>query len=36
MHVDKNTKMDKVVEGNEVKAYVTEEGHTTTLQRQEK
>jgi len=36
MHVDKSTKMDKVVEGDLVKAYVTEEGHTTTLQRQEK
>ena len=36
MHVDKSTKLDKVVEGDKVKAYVTEEGHTTTLQRQEK
>jgi len=36
MHVDKSTKMDKVVEGDKVKAYVTDEGHTTTLQRQEK
>ena len=36
MHVDNSTKLDKVVEGDKVKAYVTEEGHTTTLQRQEK
>jgi len=36
MHVDKSTKLDKVVEGDKVKAYVTEEGHTTTLQRHEK
>ena len=36
MHVDKSTKLDKVVEGDKVKAYMTEEGHTTTLQRQEK
>lgn len=33
IHVDKSTKLDKVVEGDKVKAYVTEEGHTTTLQR---
>jgi uncharacterized protein YjdB len=36
MHVDKSTKLDKVIEGDKVKAYVTEDGHTTTLQRQEK
>jgi hypothetical protein len=35
IHVDKSTKMDKVVEGDHVKAYITEKGHTTTLQRQE-
>lgn len=35
IHVDKSTKMDKVVEGDQVKAYITEKGHTTTLQRQE-
>jgi hypothetical protein len=33
IHVDKSTKMDKVVVGDMVKAYVTEKGHTTTLQR---
>ena len=36
VHVDKSTKLDKVVEGDKVKAYVTDEGHVTTLQRQEK
>jgi hypothetical protein len=35
IHVDKSTKMDKVVVGDQVKAYVTDEGHTTTLQRSE-
>lgn len=33
IHVDKSTKMDKVVVGDVVKAYVTDQGHTTTLQR---
>jgi hypothetical protein len=33
IHVDKSTKMDKVVVGDMVKAYVTDAGHTTTLQR---
>lgn len=33
VHVDKSTKMDKVVVGDHVKAYVTDRGHTTTLQR---
>ena len=33
IHVDKSTKMDKVVPGDLVKAYVTDQGHTTTLQR---
>jgi hypothetical protein len=36
VHVDKSTKLDKVVVGDKVKAYVTEQGHVTTLQRQEK
>lgn len=36
VHVDKSTKLDKVVEGDMVKAYVTERGHVTTLQRVEK
>lgn len=33
IHVDKSTKMDKVISGDMVKAYVTDKGHTTTLQR---
>ena len=33
IHVDKSTKLDKVVPGDMVKAYITEKGHTTTLQR---
>ena len=33
IHVDKSTKLDKVVPGDLVKAYVTDQGHTTTLQR---
>ena len=36
VHVDKSTKLDKVVAGDKVKAFVTDEGHVTTLQRQEK
>ena len=36
LHVDKSTKLDKVVEGDMVKAYVTDQGHVTTLQREEK
>ncbi|SRR5688572_6837254 len=36
VHVDKSTKLDKVVAGDKVKAFVTKEGHVTTLQRQEK
>ena len=36
VHVDKSTKMDTVKEGDMVKAYVTDKGHVTTLQRQEK
>jgi hypothetical protein len=36
VHVDKSTKLDKVVEGDTVKAYVTDRGHVTTLQRLEK
>lgn len=35
VHVDKSTKLDKVVEGDRVKAYVTDKGHVTTLQRVE-
>jgi hypothetical protein len=35
IHVDKSTKLDKVVVGDKVKAYITNQGHTTTLQRDE-
>ena len=35
LHVDKSTKLDKVVDGDMVKAYVTDKGHVTTLQRVE-
>ena len=35
LHVDQTTKMDKVLPGDRVKAYVTEGGHVTTLQRVE-
>ena len=36
VHVDTSTKLDKVVKGDRVKAYITEKGHATTLQRLEK
>jgi hypothetical protein len=35
IHVDKSTKLDKLVVGDKVKAYITDKGHTTTLQRGE-
>ncbi len=35
IHVDTSTKLDKVVVGDTVKAYITDKGHTTTLQRDE-
>ncbi len=35
IHVDNSTKLDKVVVGDTVKAYITDQGHTTTLQRDE-
>ena len=35
VHVDNRTKMDKVVPGDRVKAYVEDGGHATTLQRLE-
>ncbi|MGH7184345.1 MAG: hypothetical protein ACREJN_20555 [Nitrospiraceae bacterium] len=35
LHVDMSTKRDKVMPGDKVKAYVSENGHTTTLQRDE-
>ncbi|UVT20038.1 MAG: hypothetical protein H8K03_20040 [Nitrospira sp.] len=33
IHIDKSTKLDHVRPGDMIKAYVTEEGHTRTLQR---
>jgi hypothetical protein len=36
LHMDRTTKMDKVVPGDKVKAYYTEKGHVTTLQRLER
>jgi hypothetical protein len=35
LHVDASTKLDRVVKGDRVKAYITDTGHTTTLQRDE-
>ena len=35
LHVDTSTKLDKVVTGDKVKAYFTDRGHATTLQRGE-
>src|SRR6185503_10821908 len=35
LHVDASTKLDKVVKGDRVKAYITDNGHATTLQRDE-
>ncbi|GKS57972.1 hypothetical protein YTPLAS18_14990 [Nitrospira sp.] len=35
VHVDKSTKLDKMIEGDKVKAYITDKGHATTLQRKE-
>ena len=35
LHVDASTKLDKVIVGDKVKAYVGDNGHTTTLQREE-
>ena len=35
LHVDLSTKRDKVIIGDKVKAYVAENGHATTLQRDE-
>lgn len=36
LHIDSSTKMDKVMSGDRVKAYHTEQGHVTTLERMEK
>jgi hypothetical protein len=35
LHVDASTKLDKVMVGDKVKAYVADGGHITTLQRDE-
>ena len=35
LHVDASTKLDKVMIGDKVKAYVADSGHSTTLQRDE-
>ena len=35
VHVDRSTKLDKVMVGDKVKAYITDKGHTTTLLRDE-
>ena len=35
IHVDTSTKLDKVLVGDKVKAYITDKGHTTTLLRDE-
>jgi hypothetical protein len=34
IHVDKSTKLDSARSGDMVKAYVTDQGHPTTLQRE--
>jgi len=33
IHVDKSTKLEKVMPGDVVKVYVNDQGHTTTLER---
>ena len=33
IHVDKRTKLDKVMPGDRIKASVTEQGHATTVER---
>ena len=33
VRVDDNTKMDNVIKGNKVKAYVTDDGYASTIQR---
>lgn len=35
LHADASTKLDKVIQGDKVKAYITDQGHITTLQRDE-
>ena len=34
LHVDQSTKLDKVAVGDKIKAYVTDELHVTTVQRE--
>lgn len=34
LHVDQSTKLDNVAVGDKIKAYLTDEGHATTLQRE--
>jgi len=36
VHVDRSTKMDNLIKGDRVKAYITEKGHATTVQRLDK
>ena len=36
IHVDRNTKADKVAEGDTIKASITDERHATRLQRRKK
>ena len=36
LHADQTSKMDKVMPGDYVKAWITEKGHVTTLKRVEK
>ena len=33
VHVDESSKLDRVVEGDLVRAFITKKGHVTTLQR---
>ena len=33
IHIDKSTKLDKVMPGDRIKASVTEKGHATTVER---
>jgi ribosomal protein S1 len=36
VHVDESTKLDRVLVGDKVKAYITRKGHVTALERAEK
>ena len=35
LHIDESTKLDKLVKGDRVIAYITDTGHATTFQRDE-